>query len=727
MLPGIAKSIFIAKWMLAQVHETAQSGTKRLAYPAGATQYPWPMSKPAEPGSPARFVAGTGTLEQPPPPGDAAADRWPKAAVCATLAAMVWAVFGQTRRFEFINYDDPAYVCDNPLTNQGLGWHNLLQVFASTCHHAWFPVTFISQMVDSQLYGAGAGGPHVTNVLLHAATAILLFLVLSQMTGTFWRSAFVAATFAIHPLRVESVAWVVERKDVLSGLFFMLTLWAWSRYVQPCPALGKVGPNPAVGTATHWLPSYLAALVFFALGLLAKSMLVTLPFVLLLLDYWPLKRLPRPGSSHGAWLRLIGEKIPFLLLSIGSGVATVVTQMNLMLAAQHVPLLWRAGNVLLTYAVYLQHTIYPAGLALVYPASNANLSWLSVGLALGVLLVISAGALAWHRRQPALLVGWLWYLGMLLPIIDGMQATQNVRSDRFTYLPQIGLCILAAWGGVELARGWRYQRVLLASAAVVILAALLLAAHRQTGYWRDSVAVWNRTLACTSGNYFAENMLGSALSNQEKWNEAVPHFERSLEVRPDYPEARLNLGIALADLAKPDAAIQQFRRVLQLNPQHDEANYHLGDVLINQGRTAEAISYFLQALQTNPDYPEAHFDLGFALARQERWADATAHYEQALHQKLDESDAQYITGVALAAHHHWDQAIPLYEQVLRARPDLASAHYRLAIALASQGRPVEARQHFQRALALATAQGDAALAASIRKQSTALLPAAPPP
>lgn len=639
---------------------------------------------------------------------------------------MVWAVFGQTRHFEFINYDDPAYVSNNPLTNQGLSWHNLLQVFVTACHHAWFPVTYISQMVDSQLYGAGAGGPHVTNVLLHAATAILLFLVLGNLTGTFWRPAFVAAAFAIHPLRAESVAWVVERKDVLSGLFFMLTLWAWAHYVQTHLTFGKAGPNPAVGRAL-WLPSYLAALAFFALGLLAKSMLVTLPCLLLLLDYWPLKRLPRPGSGSGAWLGLIGEKIPFLLLSIVSGVATVVTQKNVMLTAQHVPLFWRAGNGLLTYAEYLRHVVYPAGLALVYPASSANLSWGSVGLAVGVLLVISAGTLAWRRRQPALLVGWLWYLGMLLPAIDGMQATQNVRADRFTYLPQIGLCLMAAWGGVELAKGWRHQRLALGSASLAILAALMVAAHRQTGYWRDSIAIWNRTLACTSENYFAENMLGSALSNQGKWTEAVPHFERALEFQPDYPEAQINLGITLANLGELDAAIRQFRRTLQLNPNADGANYHLGDILLNQGKTAEAIPYLVQALHANPDYPEAHYDLGFALARQGRWADATPHYEQALHQKLDESDAQYITGVALAAHQHWDQAIPLYEQALHAKPDLAQAHYRLAIALASQNRPQEAGQHFQQALALAIAQGDAVLAASIREQAAALPSVVPQP
>jgi tetratricopeptide (TPR) repeat protein len=723
------------------------------------------MSKSTDPESPAGYVSAAAPSGRASLPGEHPRQRWRAVAVGCFLAALVWAVFGQTRHFEFINYDDPDYVYQNPLTNQGLNWHNVVWVFTHENRHEWCPVTYVSRMVDSQFYGSNAGGHHLTNVLLHGATVILLFLVLRRLTclradatatqaGTFWRAAFVAALFAIHPLRVESVAWAVERKDVLSGLFFMLTLWAWTDYVRARPTDENQRLNPegdrVASDSCHWLPAYLLALAFFALGLMSKATVVTLPFVLLLLDFWPLKRFPpafvaasrqsavihlQPLSASGspapsgfrAWLGLIIEKLPFFLLGAAACLATALTQKNVLLTAQHSPLLWRIGNVVLAYAAYLKHTVYPVGLAVVYPYSDANPSLGRVGLAVVILLVISAGAVAGGRKHPWLLVGWLWYLVMLLPVIDSMQATQNTRADRYTYLPQIGLCIMVVWGLAEIFNRSRQRRFVLGFIAAIMLAVLLVDARIQTGYWKNSVTLWTRTLACTSRNYFAENCLGSALSNQGNWNAAVPHFERSLQYKPDYPEAHINLGIALANQGKREEAIQHFRRVLELNPNAAAACYNLAGVLADQGKTAEAIPYVRRALQLKADYPEAHYDLGLDLADQGKWDEAIPEFEQALQQKLDATDVRYITGVALAAHAKWVQAIALYEQALQSKPDFAEAHYRLGIALASQGRPAEAMQHFQTALTLATAQGNAALADSIRKQLKAQPPAAPPP
>jgi protein O-mannosyl-transferase len=667
--------------------------------------------------------------------------RWLTAAICLVLAAMVWVVFGQTRHFEFINYDDPHYVYDNPVFNQGLKWHAIVWSFTHQNEHEWFPVTYVTRMLDFQLYGANAGGHHLTNVLLHMATAILLFLLLRRMTGRLWSAAFVAAVFAIHPLRVESVAWVVERKDVLSGLFFMLTLWAWMDYVENRPAFQKTGLHQEMANVAidprRWIFSYCLALFFSALGLLSKSMLVTLPCVMLLLDFWPLKRLPSGGlaavrSEFHAWLGLILEKIPFLALSAASSVTTALTETNVVSAAHHFSIFWRIGNYLLAYTVYLKHTVYPVGLALVYPYSETNPSIWSVGFAALILLLISMIAMAGRRKHPYLLAGWLWYVGMFLPVILTMQATQNARADRYTYLPQIGLLILMTWGAVEFSSNWRRRRLVLGSAAAVILACLLAGAYVQTTYWKDSVSIWTRSVACTSENYFAENCLGSALNNQGKWDEAVQHLQRSLQFKPDNIQTHVNLGIALSNQGKTEEAISQFEQTLRLNPHSIEAHYYLADALASQDKLEEAIPHYEQALQFRPDYSDnnfnytdAHYGLGLALASQHKWAEAVPHFEQALHLKLDETDARYILAVKLAARKKWDKAIELCQQVLQRKPDFAEAHNNYGIALASTGKSTEAAQQFQEALALATAQGNTALAESIRSQLKSLQSAMP--
>lgn len=641
--------------------------------------------------------------------------RYLTAAVCCILAAMVWAVFGQTRHFEFTNFDDPDYVYDNPLTNQGLTWHNVIRAFTQENRREWVPVTYVSRMVDSQIYGLEAGGHHVTNVLLHGATAILLFLVLRKMTGALGRAAFAAAVFAIHPLRVQSVAWVVERKDVLSGVFFMLALWAWTDYVAKRPGAGERADSTASVASREWLPHYVAALAFFVLGLLSKPTVVTLPLILLLLDYWPFRRLPAQGGLN-SWRRLVGEKLPFFLASAAGCVVTMRTQSTVIHAAQHTSFSWRIGNVLYGYVDYLWHMVYPAGLALVYPYAPANQPLVRVVLCAMLLLAISGGAVWARRRHPYLLVGWLWYLGMLLPVIDSMAATQNCRADRYTYLPQIGICILTVWGATALASHWRRGRPALGLAAGIVLGALLVDSHGQTRYWKDSVTIWTRTIECTPDNYFAENSLGSALSNQEKWKEAIPHLERAVRFKPDCVEAHANYGIALADLGRSDEAMQQFEEALQLNPNAADASYALGKTLADRGRTAEAIKYLSEAVRLKPDQAQAQYDLALALASEEKWDEATVHYDLALHAKLDPAGARYVTGMGMASHGKWEQASELYAQALQAKPDFAEAHYRLGIALSKLGQPAAATEHFQSALMLATNQGNADLAQSVRAQ-----------
>ena len=370
-------------------------------------------------------------------------DRWMVRVICLVLAAMTWLVFGQTLGHEFVNYDDEDYVADNPAALGGLSLKGIVWAFTHDVNDNWTPLTVISHMLDCQLYGTQAGWHHLTSVLLHTASVIVLFLVLKRMTAALWRSAFVAAVFAIHPLHVESVAWIAERRDVLSGLFFMLTLGAYAGYVQRWPKVesreSRAQAVPTLDPRRSTL-DYCLVLLFFALGLMCKPMLVTLPFVLLLLDYWPLKRFTQPGGRLVPW-RLIAEKVPLLALSGAACVATLFAQTEAIQPFEQMSLPLRVGNALISYVTYLGQMIYPAGLAVYYPYPETGLPLWKIVAAFVLLLVISAGALAARRKQPWFLFGWLWYLGMLVPVIGVLQVGSQARADRYTYLPQIGLYI----------------------------------------------------------------------------------------------------------------------------------------------------------------------------------------------------------------------------------------------------------------------------------------------
>ena len=472
-------------------------------------------------------------------------DRWMVPGVCLFLAAITFAVFGQTLRHEFVNYDDGQYVYENPVVQKGLTWEGFR--WALTCGGIghWHPLTWISHMLDCQFYGLSPGGHHLTNILLHTASVILLFLVLRQMTGRLWRSAFVAAVFAIHPLRVESVAWVAERKDVLSAFFFMLTLGAYVRYVRRPPSMIRYG----------------AVVLFFALGLLSKNMLVTMPFVLLLLDYWPLNRLS--GFSPRVLLRRVAEKIPLFVLTVGSCVATALVPEKL---TADLPFGLRMENAVVSYVTYLWQMIYPKGLACLYPNPVNYLPlWQVVG-ALGLLLAISGAVWAFRQTHPCLVVGWLWYLGMMIPVIGIVQISFYAHADRYTYLPQIGLYLLLTWAAADLCAGWRHRRVVLGGASTIILMALIFCARAQTAYWRNSESLWTHTLACTSDNFIGHYNLGTTLLKMGSVDEAIIHFQKALEIKPDYAEAHNNFGNALCQKGRVDEAITQYQKALQINP-----------------------------------------------------------------------------------------------------------------------------------------------------------------
>jgi protein O-mannosyl-transferase len=568
-------------------------------------------------------------------------DRWPTVAVCGFLAVAVWVVFGQTLNHGFVNYDDNVYVYENPAVSQGLSWSGIAWAFSHSLSWNWHPITVLSHMLDCQFYGLNPSAHHLTNVLLHAATVIMLFLVLKSMMGfraaapamqtrVFWQSTFVAAVFAIHPLRVESVAWVSERKDVLSGLFFMLTLWAYYQYV-----LRLIAHSPK---SKVW---YGLALGLFALGLMSKPMLVTLPFVLLLLDYWPLKRIPDFHLRFAVLKPLVVEKIPFLLLTVAACMGAVLAQKGAIVSVDKLALTWRIRNALTACAVYIEQMVYPFGLAVFYPHPENHLAAWKVCVSMLLLALITVGVLAGRRKHPYLLVGWLWYLGMLVPVLGIMQVGSQAHADRYTYLPQIGLLILVAWGLSELCGGWRYRRAVLGYAAAATLAGLLVVAYIQTGFWKNSLTLWTHTLDCTSGNSIAHNNLGNALADQGKTAEAIQHYQQALEIKPD-AQAHFNWGTTLAEQGKLADAVPHFEQALQLDPNYAKAHNNFGNVLAAQRRFAESVPHYQRALELNPDNIEARFNLGNVLADQGKVTDAMPHFHQALNLAIAQNKSALV-------------------------------------------------------------------------------------
>ena len=593
--------------MSRRAKEKARRGKATAARPPGA-----PVSRAGEtPG-----VEGSLLLESESQPAGLK-DRWTVLAVCVFLAAITFAVFGQTLRHEFVNLDDDQYVSENPVVQKGLTWEGFRWALTYGQIGHWHPLTWLSHMLDCQLYGLQAGGHHLTNVLLHTGTVILLFLVLRRMTGFLWRSAFVAAVFAIHPLRAESVAWIAERKDVLSAFFFMLTLGAYVRYVRRPPSLIRYG----------------VVVLLFALGLLSKNMLVTMPFVLLLLDYWPLNRLS--NFTPQVLLRLVAEKIPLLVLTVGSCVATALVPEKVP-AGNNLFFGLRMENAVVSYVTYLWQMIHPSGLVCLYPNPVNYLPLWQVAGAVGLLLAISGTAWAFRRTHPCLIVGWLWYVGMMIPVIGIVQISYYAHADRYTYLPQIGLYLLLTWAAADLCAGWRHRRLVLGGCSTVILVALIFCAHTQVSYWRNSESLWTHVLACTSDNYTAHNNLGDALFQKGNVDEAITQYQTALQIKPDYAGAHNNLGNALLQKGRVDEAITHYQAALQIKPDYAEAQNNLAWVLATSPQTSlrngsKAVELAQRANQfTGGENPIILHTLAAAYAEVGRFSDARRSAQKAI-------------------------------------------------------------------------------------------------
>ena len=602
------------------------------------------------------------------------------------LTAATLVVFWQVGNHAFIDVDDGEYVTDNVHVNTGLSWDNITWAFTSTHAANWHPLTWLSHMLDCELFGLNPKGHHLTSVLFHIVNSLLLFLILRWMTGAPWRSGLVAALFALHPLHVESVAWVAERKDVLSTFFLFLTLLSYLWYVE-----------------RSGFYRYLLIILFFTLGLMAKPMLVTLPFVLLLLDYWPLERIrlgqsdmTHAGQSHPSTVTrkpkaqafsLLLEKTPLFVLAALSCLVTFLAQRSggAVGALEMYPFSMRIANGLVSYVHYIIKMIWPQNLAVFYPHPGQSLPmWQAAGAGL-LLLVISITVIRLGRRYPYLPVGWLWYIGTLVPVIGLVQVGAQAMADRYTYVPLIGLFLMIAWGVADLLGSWRYGKPALAVAAPLLLSALMVCATFQVSYWKNSLTLFEHTLRVTSHNSQVHNNLGNVLTQKGKLQEAISHYTKALEISPNYAEAHINLGVALTRQGRLKEAIKHYSAALQLKSNSAELHNNLGVALFELGDIPGAIKNYLAAVQLKPDYAEAHNNLGNGLVKLGKLSEAEIHYGKALKLRADYPEAHNNLGVALARQGRLREAIAHFREAVRLAPNFAQARTNLELALQEAG------------------------------------------
>ena len=608
-------------------------------------------------------------------------------AVCTALVLACLAIYGQTLRHDFVNFDDMLYVTDNPHVQAGLTPAGVAWAFVTDRAMYFHPLTWMSHMLDCSVYGMRAWGHHLTSLLLHAASSLLLFAALRRLTGTLWRSAAAAALFAVHPLHVESVAWIAERKDVLSALFWMAALFAYARHAR------RPGPAAYAGVAAA-----------FVLGLMSKPMVVTLPFVLLLLDYWPLDRVDRTASPRvmaRKLTRLAWEKAPLFLLAVLSGASTYLMQAqgnNLSFGAK-VPFLARCANAAVVYVLYLLKTVWPSGLAVFYPHPIARPAWQVCG-ALVLLASITLFCLSRARRQPYLIVGWLWYLGTLVPVIELVQAGKFSHADRYTYLPSIGLFIMLAWGAHDLSKRWRAPLPLTAATAIAVLAALSVCATLQTAHWRNSETLFRHALAVGQESTHACNILGALELDRGNRSEARSLLTRAVNLDPENAHALYNLGRLAMDENHPGEAADLFRKALEADPKYVKALYNLSLLAMTQDRPDEAEALLKQAIALNPDYVEAYYNLGTLALSRKQHDRAADYFARVL--ELDPFNVKALNNRAVCLIYlgRCEEAVAPLKQALDINPRHVSALENLAGVLGQLGRKQEADACLARAAAI---------------------------
>jgi tetratricopeptide (TPR) repeat protein len=637
--------------------------------------------------------------------------------ICLLLALMTVLVYSPVRHAAFLVFDDPDYIGDSHV-QAGLTWPGVKWAFTTWHASNWHPLTWLSHMLDASLFGPNPGAQHLVNVLFHTANALLLFLLLFRATRKLWPAALVAALFAWHPLHVESVAWVSERKDVLSTFFGLLALMAYLRFSE----FDRQSPSSKfqVPNSKSW---YVWTLVLFALSLMAKPMLVTLPFAMLLLDVWPLERWRPFGAATDGQknrntqhatrntLRLLLEKAPFLLLTFASCAVTFLAQRSeAVMSLEQRPLSLRLANALVAYVEYLAKMIWPVNLAVIYPLPNKIPAWQIAGAAV-ILMVISGLVWVTRRNKPYLLIGWLWYLGTLVPVIGLVQVGGQALADRYTYVPSIGIFIMVAYGAADLAARFRVPKTATAAVAAVALAANLFATERQLRYWQNSEILFTHTLALTKDNAVAHLNLGVALEQDNLQPEALAEYRKAVEIDPHRVQAHNNLANLLAAMGSRDEALKEYQEALRLNPNAALAHVNLGTLLVDMGRFDDAMREYSEAARLAPEDPRPDYLMGKALLRRGQSSEAVKHFRDAL--RLAPNDFQTLTWLARvlasdenAAVRNGPEAVSLAQHANELtggeQPFVLDT---LAMAYAEAGRFKDAQEAVQKALELASAAG----------------------
>jgi protein O-mannosyl-transferase len=650
--------------------------------------------------------------------------------LCFLLAALTLVCYWPVCSHQFVSFDDEHYLFESGYVAKGLTWSGVTWALQTGYFSNWHPLTWLSYMLDAQIFGMSSGGFHATNLLFHICNSLLLFLLLKSMTLRLWPSALVAALFAWHPLHVESVAWVSERKDVLSTFFFLLTLFSYFRYVWERENSRSI-PNKASRY-------YLLSLLFFMLALASKQMVVTLPCVLLLLDLWPLQRISLK-SGHGelvySALVLAREKLPFFILAFAaSAVAFAVQKSSGSVSSfEAIPMNLRLANSLFAYVAYISNTFWPVNLAAVYPLSS-HLPLIGVIAAAMFLGAVSAFAVFRIKQAPFLLVGWLWFIGTLVPVIGLIQVGSQARADRYMYIPAIGLSIALIWGVDALCRSWQRRFQVLAVPAIAGLAALLVCTRVQAGYWHDSEKLFRHAIEAVAGNYLGYNGLGKALDDLGRKEEAIKSWKEALRLVPDYPEAQYNLGTSLLSQGNVVEALPHLEAAVKGTPNNANAHENLGNaylkmdrlaeataqytsaaalapenavfmqvlgtVLLKQSKWSEAATVLTEALKLDPKSADTIRNLGIARIKQGKRAEAIRLFSEAVRLQSGNSDTHFNLGLALLEDNQTGQAARQFAECLRLNPDESRSHYRLAVALSQQHQAKEAIFHYHEALRL---------------------------
>ncbi len=635
------------------------------------------------------------------------------------LASITLGTFWPVLKHEFVQYDDDKYVTDNPHITGGMTLQSVVWAFTRPHFYMWHPLTSLSHLLDYELFGLNPFGHHLTSLLLHIGNVLLLFWALKRLTGAVWPSAFVAAIFGVHPLQVESVAWVAERKNVLSAFFWMLTMAAYVRYTE----------RPSIGR-------YSLIVLTFSLGLMAKPMVVTLPCVLLLLDYWPLQRLQWHRQSEGensphtssaiaghqqfSFWRLLGEKIPLFILTAVVSAITYITQQRggAMAGLDIVPINYRIANAVISYATYIEKMIWPSNLAVFYPHPSGDFSVGRLVASVVLLVAISVRCVHLFGSRKYLATGWLWYLGTLVPVIGLFQAGAQARADRYMYIPMVGLLIMVAWWAGELVAKWRCRGV----AAVVIVSAAMVCTSLQLRYWQNSMTLFRHALDVTHNNLVMHNNYATLLLDLGRVDEAIEHYSRCIQIRSNSPDVHNNLGVALAAKGRLDEAIVHYKKAIELAESQKSNEYlllahrNLAGVLITQKRFEEAIEHCAEALKLKPNDVGALHYFGLALAELNRFDEAIKCYRRMLELEPNNVIAHGLLGLAFAGQEKFDEAIEEFRIVLSRQPDDLKMYCNVGVLLERQGRTDEAIKEYRRALQINPADNraqsllDAALA-----------------